>query len=429
MVHLHETPDDVLSLILRELHQPLSWSPSRHPRVKYLYNLALASKPLLDRTQEVMYEAFWTFNESDTWRPDGTKTWRIRSFLLTLIAQPALATHVRRLNLPHWMAWDRSSDEFDGHQDCAACNKKRNGRYSLAQNHKDRILFQKAIKGLALTDKKAWKEAVRKNLDEVYLALLLLILPNLKELDILVPCNPVFLNKAMDHATMIRPAESQFPSLQRLQRVTYQCRGNLSYMDINHAAPFFRLPAIESLHLGWVTSTSPWPIKIQNSSLKYLELCHADVDTSIFHNLLQNLPNLETFKYEHYRSLVTPKHILRFNELTEALLNVESSLRDLKIEPLSLSSGKPGSLRSLQRLQRLDTPMSNFLRFDGREEHLYNLLPSSLEVLEFQFLRQNPNSTRDTSIILQIGLACTGGAVGGAKAEENIVFGKYEARS
>ncbi|KAI4184836.1 MAG: hypothetical protein LQ348_004487 [Seirophora lacunosa] len=101
---------------------------------------------------------------------------------------------------------DRDSDEWDsGYDD--------DRKYSPGQNRGNRKLFQKAIQYPALSNKTFWRSAVRKDVDEVYLALLLLLLPNLRELELGLPLRFDILTKTLHHATLLRPLHVPLASL------------------------------------------------------------------------------------------------------------------------------------------------------------------------------------------------------------------------
>lgn len=156
------------------------------------------SRFFVPATRRRLYASFWCDRKKETWR--------IRAFLHTVIASPLLASYVVSLKLDAWRAWDRDSDEWDsGYDD--------DRKYSPGRNRDDRKLFQKAIQYPALSDKTFWRSAVRKDVDEVYLALLLLLLPNLRELELGLPLRFDILTRTLHHATLLRPLHVPLASL------------------------------------------------------------------------------------------------------------------------------------------------------------------------------------------------------------------------
>lgn len=265
MGHLYDLPNELPHPILQELQGGI---PGQEPpQTTALYQLCLASKTLARHAQPILYAAFWVDKER--------ATWRIRAFLRTVIANPSLAAHVNYLKLSTWRAWDRESDEWDDSsylmRDHACYDDHR--QYSPAQNRRDRKYFQKAIRDLALVEKKVWRHAVRKDVDEVFVAMLLLLLPNLRELDIMASSNAVFLAKALCHAPTAMLAAKSVPSLQSLERVFYGVRGNTSCGNINDVAPFFRLPKIHTIKTGYrMGFPLPRPHFYGDINLEHLQL-------------------------------------------------------------------------------------------------------------------------------------------------------------
>ena len=267
---------------------------------------------------------------------------------------------MRHLHLPCWRAWDRESDEWDHGAYDGSYDDERG--YLPARNSRDKKLFQKAIRELAFPDKKGWRIAVRKDVDEVYVALLLLIVPNVKLLGISVPCNPVYLEKAFEHATVMQPAGSLVQSLQNLETVHLTCRGNLSKIDIRHVFSLFRMPSIKTLSINEVISSSnpqseySLPLLLPpNTTLKSFTLGLTDIETSVLVAVISSLKSLEELDYHHMEKLVavghTSTHVLHLDELGRALNGMGARLRVLKVDVGGFSSGTLGSLRECTRLQ------------------------------------------------------------------------------
>ena len=67
----------------------------------------------------------------------------------------------------------------------------------------DKELHQKAIRKVNLFDQKSWRQTIRVDVHKVSVALLMLIYPHLRKLDILVSENTVFSGHVLEHLTVI----------------------------------------------------------------------------------------------------------------------------------------------------------------------------------------------------------------------------------
>lgn len=367
MAHLLDLPEDLIILILRYLRQREPGDLGYRPLRTNLVRLCLVSRSFVPATRRTLYASFWCDQQKETWR--------IRAFLRTVIANPLLASYVVGLKLNAWRAWNRDSDEWDsGYDD--------DRKYSPVQNRNDRKLFQKAIHHLALSDKTFWRSAVRKDVDEVYLALLLLLLPNLRKLELGLPLRFDILEKALHHATLLRPLHVPLASLQKLENVGCWFRGNVAQGDINELAPFFRLPCLRKIRAGaQLVSSKPWPQVPQHPTLNCLRLrCH-DIQPEALGSMLHGLPSLREFAFEPFSLFeYILFHPQRFGS---ALMNAAASLREICITHENLYRGDGtllGSFRSFTQLKCLRTEL-RWLLGDARSVRLVDILPPSLEKL------------------------------------------------
>ena len=367
MPHLLDLPEDIIIIILRYLRQREPGDVGYRPLRTHLVRFCLVSKFFVPATRRRLYASFWCDRPKETWR--------IRAFLRTVIANPLLASYVVSLKLNAWRAWVRDSDEWDsGYDD--------DRKYSPGRNRGDRGLFQKAIQHLALSDKTFWRSAVRKDVDEVYLALLLLLLPNLRKLELSLPLRFDILTKALHHATLLRPLHVPLASLQKIENVGCWFRRNVAQGDISELAPFFRLPRMKGFRAGSdLVSSKPWPQLPQHTALEYLRLGCRDLQPETLGSMLLGLVSLRVFVFEPY---LLGDHILfhpqRFGS---ALINAAASLRDISITPQYWYHGDGtllGSFRSFTQLKCLTTEL-RWLLGDARSVRLVDILPPSLERL------------------------------------------------
>ncbi|KAL8893649.1 MAG: hypothetical protein Q9192_005062 [Flavoplaca navasiana] len=371
MAHLHDLPEELIILILQYIQQRARTDVGYRPLRTNLVRFCLVSRSFVPTTQRALYSTFWC-----DW---ARETWRIRAFLRTVIANPLLASYVLGLDLGAWRAWDRDSDEWDeGSNDRYDDDRK----YSPVQNRSDRKLFHQAIHHLALSDKTFWRSAVRKDVDEVYVALLVLLLPNLRELYTSLPLKFTILEKALNHATLLRPLHAPFASLQRVEKVSCWFRGNVAQGDINELAPFFRLPCVNRIRAGGqLVSSKPWPHLPQQTILQKLELTCRDIQPEVLGSMLHGLGSLRVFEFKTHPLFSTILfHPQRFGS---ALLNAAASLREIDISCGYQYHGDGtllGSFRPFTQLKILTTAL-RWLLGDARSVQLVDILPPSLEEL------------------------------------------------
>lgn len=384
MAKLTDLPEELLSIVFQNLLQTrISVGIGKYPIRNDLAQLCLASSLFFPAAQQILYSCFWSDKERETWR--------IRAFLRTIIANPSLALHVKSLWLYSWRAWDEDCDNFEklfGPWNLG-CDGQKEGydydrEYSTAQNYTDKKLFRKAIRDLALTNKTFWRSAVLKDIDEVYVALLILLLPNLRTLSISVPSKCIVLQKALDHATLLLPIHTPLASLQGLEEFCYYLREN-HRGSINDLAPVFRLPSVRkiSAHINnTLISSAPWHHLPERPNLETLKLhCH-DIEPEVIGSILHSSPGLKCFIYSE--SGVSGSRIaLHPQQFGRALMNAASSLEEIRMERPFIKSGVRtvlGSFRSFNNLKHLSTGLQWLLN-DAQSIRMVEILPPALQEL------------------------------------------------
>ena len=370
MTSIHQLPTEVLDNILLHFDNGRpSFPPIKGRKEKEdLTNLCLASKQLLPRIQAYLYSSFWI--------TDPSRTWTIRAFLRTILCRLSLAVHVKKVVLCAWRAWDRASDATDE----SMYDTKRK---SLTWY--DQKLFQRAATSLALPERDYWHRLIGENNDEVYVALLLLVLPHLRELIIHAPSKSPILSMALHRATILPPVSEM--GLQRLEKIYYGVRGgNRICGDLAEVAPFFRIPSIRSIEIsGWLSSIpSSSPIVSGQSDLIHLSIRYGGVEPSVIGEILKSTPHLESFHYCHgYLNELPP---LRFNPRAfgDALRTTKHSLKILKLSTdarnvvgTSTYNHNLGTLRDFSKLEELYVSFEVLLG-PSRPINLVNVLPPSI---------------------------------------------------
>ena len=139
----------------------------------------------------------------------------MRSLLRNVIAQPSLAFRFQRMGLHRWRAWDRKNDEWDDAEDYWDKGYDRDRKYPSTVEKAIEDCFKGPSRSWVYQRRVFWRSAIRKGIDEVYVALLILVLPNLKDLNIIAPAQSIVVAKALDYALYMGPYISSVGSLQR----------------------------------------------------------------------------------------------------------------------------------------------------------------------------------------------------------------------
>ena len=272
--------------------------------------------------------------------------------------------------------------------------------YPIAVIHSDKKLFQQAIRALALPDKKFWKDAVRKDVDEVYVALLMMVLPNLQEISISAPMNPVVVMKALYHCLVLRPAEARFMGLQKVETLSWAVRGNVCIGNMNHLALVLRMPSIKAIkNYPRMASkgTTEYPRLPTKSTLKHLTIYDSSPEPEFLTKILIELDSPQNFEYEYY-DFCSPGSSLVPRKITEALeATSRNSLQKISIGELywkreataSVPHTLLGSFDKFPSLRKLKTNITLLIAscpHTGAQD-LRELLPQSLEVLLVRGIR------------------------------------------
>ena len=361
MIDLLDLPEEIIGLILCELQRA---RPENHsPRTKPLYQPCLTSKALLPHSQELLYSEF----KCDT----ETQTWRIRAFLRTITANPILAPLVKKLSLHRWRTWNRNEIRYDVQR-----------QYDQTSARSSMKVSRRAIRNLSLSDKTFWREAVRKDIDDVFVALLLLSLPKLKTLELYAFPKVEILARALEHATLIWPNQGSGSGLLELTEVFYDVCGSSTPGSTHDLVPFFRLPRIQTIRTGFdLTSAAPWPYMLPSPALTCLEFDINNIRPDVLAALLSCTPNLERFSHSYRECWNYPSNGFQPQKFGQAISIVAPSLRELSLDVTYiglLDMRILTSLTSFHRLQCLDIELRLLLK-GPNFANIAELLPSCLK--------------------------------------------------
>lgn len=193
------------------------------------------------------------------------------------------------------------------------------------------------------------------------------------------------MQKALDHATLLRPILAPLASLQGLEGFCYYLGPNVHPRYINDLAPVFRLPSnrrINAYASDKLISIEPWPQLPEQPNLERLEIQCADREPEFIGGILRGLPGLKTLLYIASQKLCT-HYGFSPRKFSSALTNAAAGLEELSIEIRSVHKGDGtflDSFRSFINLKRFTTDM-RWLLDNVQSIRLVDILPQSLQEL------------------------------------------------
>ncbi|BCS21911.1 uncharacterized protein APUU_30136S [Aspergillus puulaauensis] len=284
----------------------------------------------------------------------------------------------------------------------------------------NRALFHELLQSFTDTDNElvAWE----KKLDEMdcfaWLAVLLVLLPNLRLLDLEWTWCGVATETTVWAVSRIasKSPQGSLP-LQKLQKVSTRASDMNDRFSIKHFIPFLTLPSMQALHLdGCIDIDTPddrgdvfeIPLELRPgiSPIRELSLQESNFDNGL-RELIPAFAQLERFEYQHTNiAEVNENHRnYRCHNFRDALLCQKRSLRELRLNDVGVTKSIGieefsdeysdyiqeskaqdwfGSLVEFIVLKELRMPVYNLLgSVDGSEPSisLDKILPPSLETL------------------------------------------------
>ena len=195
-------PYDLRQIILEKLFVP----ESGPPHTRDLNKLCLVCQKLLPQTQKLLYSEFWS--------DKGKDVWRIQPFLITIASKRHLAEHVRKLSFVPYRASEPTTNDFDD----LDYDLHRKTRKQIKRDVDENKSIAKAIENLDFAETRFHIRGARNGVDEIIIALLILLAPNLKELELWAPPMSGLLEKILYHAITTCPAGIRGPQQPHLQR-------------------------------------------------------------------------------------------------------------------------------------------------------------------------------------------------------------------
>jgi hypothetical protein len=287
------------------------------------------------------------------------------------VTKPSLAEYIHELDIEGQLAWD-------------------------IENLSDWRAFRRALKVIDLANKSYWRTAIRKNEDEVYVAMLLLLLPNLRVLRLDLPSRPSFLVAAVDQATTVIPSYSSRASLQSLRHLFLYARDHTTPCDAIYLEPFFNIHHLESTRVCHLDSsnTRSWTFEPSSCDISTLAFNYSCIRGSLLRQIFASCRAVKSLRYESSGHVHTGRPSHRFNgpamgvalrPLAKSLENLKIDIRQSQIEQITAAA--LNNLSSLQAYLHLKKLTSSLRILIGPEPatsvaQLTSALPSSLEILD-----------------------------------------------
>ena len=225
-------------------------------------------------------------------------------------------------------------------------------------------------------------------MDEVYIPLLLQLLPNLSTLSLDLPPNADFLSRALDQATTVIPCYTARLPFSRLQAVHIRCSNYVRLHDIEILQRFLHSPHLRDISvcsLGTkLGSLRTWAVEPRSCNATSLYLNYCVLEPHTLSLILHSFHALKEFSYTH-----AEWHGMLFDPLSfgRALEGVKSSLESLEIDsragPFALRS-QLGSLRQFTKLKSFTGDFSLLVDpypASPSSSRLRDILPASIKSL------------------------------------------------
>ena len=336
-----------------------------------LASVSLVCHGLRDMAQKQLYSTFTLLKRS----------WRLRAFTHTLCTRPDLAVRVKSVWLDGWSsfhsaAWDLEELYVQGAESRS---------YTALDNLLDFRDFHQATKTIDPPNKRKWRQAIKKNVDEVYLAIMLQLLPNLSDLHLEVPPGCDFLTSALDEATTITPSYTGRPFLPNLKFVILNCSTDVMTDDIRRIQPFLSLPLLQSISVcGWVSRSDQcrsWTMRSRSCSATKLDLSSHYITPNDLEIILQSFIGLKILKFNQRPTVPFNRAIRNSFPIGQPLAAVQTSLEHLELgDHVAIS----GSLRHLTNLKSFYGGFDRLVNPDNTTSlRLVEVLPISIESLTF----------------------------------------------
>ncbi|KAI9935082.1 hypothetical protein ASPWEDRAFT_44672 [Aspergillus wentii DTO 134E9] len=313
---------------------------------------------------------------------------QLKSFLAAILRRPELARAVRTLDFDEWQT------------------------PSAGETHDDLSVFSTLIENVSQSDEEyaKWEQDLRKGSAEAWIALLLPLVSNVKQLNLVYPKENTYLDRTMQRAIKgDKPFDKQ-PALRALEQVSMKhlddedCKG--SYMP-SQLLPFFRFPSMQSISADSVVESTSQPDQTEpvDSSISEIHLTTSNGPSGM--DSLISCSSLKSFKYQH-----SDNHLLaegyQPSAFYRSLASSKNTLETLWLDshgthyPFTITGANEthdewfGSLTDFTVLKDIRIRLPNLLDIRYQPDpatSLPDILPKSVESLYIEGCKENSLST------------------------------------
>ncbi|MCJ1398833.1 hypothetical protein MMC11_002034 [Xylographa trunciseda] len=290
---LDAVANELLLLIIR--HVEHQWD---------LLSLARCSRQFYELTLPILYSSITL---------DALEFRCLRSLLQALLRKPWLAQYVRYLKTTWWFTEEDNMEDMQNFRADWESELLREAVTAASHNQAEEI---------------EWLEAVTVGNADAWVALLLIKLFNVEELDLEIPNCALYPFKVLDRAAErerpfdISPA---FASLARISVAWYDDEGGL---DCDLVMPLFGLPSLRTFSARMLIDCCTWAPK--DSQITEIELTESNGSQGML-GIIGACANLKSLRYEHAN-----KHVFggefQIVMLRDALVSTKHSLERLWVD-------------------------------------------------------------------------------------------------
>jgi len=381
MMSLSALPDDILLEITKwvatddyipryeTVHYPYIPFSARR-RTKFLGSLALCSRRLNQIASPILYKTFVQTRER-----------ALPAFLRLLCSRPERGAYVTKFVVS---AYNAAEERFYR-------------RDILDFPRLDLVTFGVELELLDYFQLKrpGWITNLEDGDWKAVVALLLLLLPALKEVDI-VPYNRTsnlgYIDTALEYAALQQRSSRAQHSLKNLTNVSmaYWDTGIGTGMGKSFDAllPFCALSSVRKAQIHRCSENFFFPPSKRYPNIQDLQISNSNFGSEAISNILQCFPSLKNLYYEHGGvSFGCPNLLPEY--LGEASSHLHETLEELTVlGENSFGWAEKRAIGSLTRFKKLKKIVTNYdillktdPERDGEQPKLINILPSSLEIL------------------------------------------------
>ncbi|KAI9681243.1 MAG: hypothetical protein M1817_002525 [Caeruleum heppii] len=302
MGHLQALPHELLDDILSLLHPDLTLRGDLpNPTKQDLCNVCLTSRKLRCIAQPKIFSSLQL----------RQRTWRLRPFLAAVVSNRQLAQAVESLYIHNWVAWDRTGQ---GRMDEPTLSKHvEHQTYPASRKAADWIIIRRGLNFIDPPNKADWGVAITRDVDEVWIAMLLLLLPNVRSLDLHAPARPVFLRRALKRSFQVNPSSESRTILPSLRSLIWRSWSNSSSSGcLQSLELLFSLPSLESIVLwdnGGPTEedckvANFRDVKLRSCQFSSLRLEYCCIETGTLGRLIGSSRSLKQLELHNGGSLI-----------------------------------------------------------------------------------------------------------------------------